>query len=104
MASKADVRRRWLGAFFLLAAIGMLIAGETFLRDRLSPVLFLVFWTMCFAFTVLAVLVAFLDVSAVRRRIRAEQRELIENTLRQLAASKGSKSGKKPPESPDNPP
>jgi hypothetical protein len=101
MASKADVHRRWLGVFSLLAATGMLIAGETLLRNRLSSTAFLVFWVMCFVFTGLAILVAFLDVFAVRRRIREEQRELFENTFSQMAQAKNSKSGKKPPESKD---
>jgi hypothetical protein len=100
MASTAYNGRRWLGALFLFAAAAMLITGETVLRNRLSPAAFLVFWAMCFVFTFLAIVVAFRDVSIVRRRIREEQRELVEDTLKQLAQRGKLKAGTKPPEPP----
>ena len=103
MASKADVRRRWLGALFLLAAIATLIAGETLLRNRLNPAAFLVFWATCFVFTGLAVLTAILDFAATRRRVRKEHRELLESTFGQAARPKKPGSGKAP-ESADSSP
>ena len=100
MASKADVRRRCLGAFCLLAAIATLIAGESLLRNRLSPAAFLVFWAMCFVFSGLAVLIAMLDIAATRRRIRKEHRDLLESTFGQATRPKEPES-RKPPESTD---
>ena len=93
MADKRDFRRRVLGAFFLLASLVMLVAGETFLQARLRarPVAFLVYWLGCFGLAGLAFLTAALDVMAVRRRARAEQRELAESALRQIAQSKAEK-------------
>ena len=88
MGSSSDIRRRGLGAFFLLAALGMLVAGETLLRERMSPLVFLLFWLVCLLFTCLALFIAFLDVTAIRRRIRDEQRALFENTLRDIARRK----------------
>jgi len=99
MADSRDVRRRWLGAVFLVAALGMLIAGQTVLLDRLGPVAFIFFWLGCFAFTVLALLVAILDFSAVRRRTRKEQVELFESTLQGIERQKESKSQPSPGQS-----
>ena len=69
----------------------MLLAGETMLRERLGAVAFLVFWLACFVFACLAMLVALLDVSAIRRRSREEQRTLFESTLQEIARQKEAK-------------
>jgi len=99
MAEKSEMVRRGLGAFFLLAALAMLVAGETALEEHLRshPWEFVVFWLACFAFVGLALLMALLDMAAVRRRVRREERELIENTMRQITRAKASKP-KAPPE------
>jgi membrane protein implicated in regulation of membrane protease activity len=77
-------RRRWFGALALVAALAMLIGGETMLKGRLSALAFLVYWLVCFALTTLALLAAFLDVRAVQRRIRQEERELLDRTLQNI--------------------
>lgn len=59
----------------------MLVIGETVLKSRLKDLSFLVYWLICFVLTGLAILVAFLDASAVRRRTRREARDLLETTL-----------------------
>src|SRR5262245_36907384 len=84
MANSADAMRRWLGAFCLAMAFGMLVWGETVLKPFLKGILFLIFWLTCFLFTCSAIVFALLDVRAVRRRIEAEQRELIERTIQQI--------------------
>ena len=94
MGNKTDVRRRWLGAIYLALALGMLIAGQTVLRNSFGPVGFVIFWLVCLVFTCLAILVAFLDLSAVRRRTREEQRDLIENTLKEIARQKEARAKK----------
>jgi hypothetical protein len=102
MASR-DVQRRWFGASCLLAALAMLVAGETVLRGRLDGYAFLLFWLACFAFTGMAIVVAFLDVSALRRRTRNEQRELVESTLKEIEQSKRLKECPPPDEDPQRP-
>ena len=92
MGNKADLRRRWLGGAFLAVALGMLVAGQTVLRDAFSALGFLVFWFLCFVFTMAAVAVAFWDLAAVRRRTRDEQRELVESTLKEFAHRKNQNS------------
>jgi hypothetical protein len=91
MALDVTARRRWFGGVMLLAALAMLVCGETVLRERLGPVTSLIFWLVCFVLTSLAIIVAFLDVRAVQRRIRQEQRELFESTLKKIQTEAGSK-------------
>jgi membrane protein implicated in regulation of membrane protease activity len=91
MVWKADTRRRCLGAVFLLVALGMLLAGETVLRNRLGRVSFLVFWLVCFLFTCLALLVAFLDLTVIHRRTREEQRALFEDALKGIVRRPGTR-------------
>jgi hypothetical protein len=84
MGNSSDAMRRWLGAFSLAVAFGLLVWGETILKPFLKGILFLIYWLICFLFTCSAIVIALLDVRAVRRRIRSEQRNLIERTLNDL--------------------
>lgn len=83
----------------LLAALTMLVLGETVLDGRLPPVVFLLYWLLCIALTALAMAVAILDVWALRTRARREQRALFEAALKEVAekgAETRGKAGKKP--------
>lgn len=91
MGSKIDTRRRWLGGIFLVVALGMLVVGETVLQHRLSAKAFLVYWMVCFVFTGGAMLVAFRDVMMQQRRARELQRELLEDTLREIVEKQKNK-------------
>ena len=81
----------------------MLIAGETVLQNRLSPVGFVVFWLGCMVFTAMAIGAALLDLFRVRTENRDAQRALIEETLQEVEREKlrtkdtdaGSEQGKK---------
>ena len=84
MALDATARRRWFGAVVLLAALGMLICGETVLRGKLGDLTFIAYWLTCFVITGLAVVVALLDARALQRRIRQEHRDLFETTLKKI--------------------
>lgn len=80
----ADALRRWLGLFCLTVAAGMLIWGQTLLKPLLEGWLFIVYWGFCFVFTFGAIIIALLDIRALRRRTRREQRELLERTLSEV--------------------
>ena len=84
MALDATTRRRWLGALVLLAALGMLIGGETVLKGKLQNLAFILYWLVCFVFTGLAMLIAFLDARALQIKIRQEERDLFARTLKQI--------------------
>jgi hypothetical protein len=92
MARDVTARRRWFGALLLLAALGMLICGQTVLQGRLGNLAFIAYWLVCFAFTSLAILIAFVDARALRHRVRQQQRDLFEATLRDIADEAKTKS------------
>ena len=77
-ANPADLRRRWFGVFFLLIAAGMLIWGQTILKPSLQGIGFVLYWLTCLAFTGMALVTALLDIWAVRRRTREQQRDLLQ--------------------------
>ena len=88
MPNSADALRRWLGAFCLAVASGLLIWGQTVLVPYLHGVGFLIYWAGCFTFTIAAILFALLDVRAVRRRVRDEQANLIRRTIEDIERGK----------------
>jgi hypothetical protein len=93
MAVDATAKRRRFGAVLLLAALVMLIAGQTILKSRLKDLGFLLYWLACFFLTGGAILVAYLDAVALQRRSRREARELLESTLDKIQKD----ATKKPP-------
>ena len=84
----AKIRRRWFGALCLLAALAMLVAGETVLQGRLKALGFIAYWLVCFVVTVLAIGAALLDARAVREETQTEQRALFESTLQEIQEKK----------------
>jgi len=62
-----------------MLAAGMLIWGQTILKPYLEGLWFVIYWLACMGFTALAMLTALLDIWAVRRRTRAQQRELLQH-------------------------
>ena len=92
MSHNSTTRRRWFGSVCLLTAIAMLVADEYFFKGQLSGVVFVVYWLICFALTLLAICAAWLDVRALRRATRDEQRVLFENTLQNISKEKSGKS------------
>ena len=102
MALDTSARRRWFGGLALLAAVAMLFCGETVLKGKLGILALLTYWLVCFALTGLAVVVAFLDVRALQRQIRREQRELLDSILKKIEAeakTKPPRPNRKPSES-----
>ena len=77
-ATPADARRRWFSVFFLIIAAGMLIWGQTLLKPYLEGVGFVIYWLVCMVFTALSMWTALLDIWAVRRRTRDQQRDLLQ--------------------------
>jgi len=101
MSYPADARRRWFGLFFLFIALGLLIWGQTVLEPHLRGVGFLLYWLVCFIFTILALFTALLDLWIVRHRTRQAQQDLLKKTLgeenRDADQEKGEHSSKDKP-------
>jgi hypothetical protein len=100
MGLDATARRRLFGTLFLLAALGLLIVGQTVLKNRLSDLAFLIYWMVCFFCTVGAILVAYLDVRALNRRSRREAHDLLHSTISEIesdAKKKHDRAGDKRP-------
>src|SRR6185437_7212717 len=92
MDSNSLLPHRKRGLVFLIIAVVMLILAETVLRSSLQKVPFLIYWMVCFVFTGLAIVFAFLDVAGVQRTAREQQRELLEKTINEIARQKEMKS------------
>jgi hypothetical protein len=84
MSNDVTVRRRWLGASALVAALALLVGGETLFKGRLGGVAFVVYWSTCFALTGLAMVLAFRDLRALQQQTRDEQRDLLQGALKQI--------------------
>ena len=77
--------RRWFGLLFLILAGGQLVWGFTLLAPHLAGRTFVLYWLACFLFAGLALLVAVLDLFAIRRHARKSRRELFRRTIERLA-------------------
>ncbi len=84
MAQRQWKKRRWLGIALLLVAVLLLGLGETALKGRLAPGIYVLYWTACLFALGLAVLVALFDIRAVARDARREQRELLKKIIEDL--------------------
>ncbi len=88
MGDSADALRRWLGLFCLTVAAGMLIWGQIILKPYLKGLAYLFYWGVCFFFTFGAIFIALMDIRALRRRTKQEQKELLERTLGEVEKEK----------------
>jgi len=97
------MRRRLFGALALAAALLMLLLGLTIWWGRLGGMAFVIYWLACFALTCLAMIIAFMDARALRERTRRDGRELLEQTLNDIArdakarTQPGGKPNREPP-------
>lgn len=91
VTANAKTRRRWFGAFCLFAAMVMLVLGLTVVEKRVSGVMLICYWLVCFVLTALAAGTALFDASRVRAEQREEQRALIESTLQAIEREKHSR-------------
>lgn len=80
----AQAWRRWFGLLFLAVSFGMLVWGQTFLKDRLEGMAYLVYWSVCFLFTILAIATALLDILLVRRQSRIARREILKKAFTEV--------------------
>jgi hypothetical protein len=89
MAKSVHSRRRRFGTACLTGAAAILILGQTLLSGYLDGVWFILYWSACFVLIVLTLLTALLDVQAVRRHAREQQRDLVRDALKDLEQDEG---------------
>ncbi len=93
MALSSDARRRWFGVVCLAIAAAMLVLGQTVFKARLRQHAFVYYWLICTMMTGLTLLIALLDMRAVRRRSRREQNELVRNIFSDITKENDKKDG-----------
>jgi hypothetical protein len=80
---------RWLATVCLAVSVGMVVAGESFLKERLRAEAFIYYWLVCITFTFLTMVIALVDFWIARRRLHREQKELFQEALRMIARAGG---------------
>ena len=70
--------------FCLAMASGMLIWGHTILQSYLQGIPFVIYWGICFAFTIASIVIALLDVRAMLRNIKVERVTLAKRAMREI--------------------
>ena len=86
--SKGKLMRRTTGGLCVGGALVMLVMGETQLQPGGSHLGFALYWLGCFALAIAAMILALLDLLAVRSEARQAQRSLFEETLIQIREEK----------------
>jgi len=94
MPLSRQCRRRLTGGIVLSVALLMVIAGEFLIKGMLSPAVMLFYWLICFALTVVAMIFAVLDASAVARRTLDARRELVTHTVKEIEQQLKERQGK----------
>src|SRR5580693_2793851 len=84
MGLSGEARRRWVGGICLMISAAMLGLGLTVLRNRMRPEVFVLYWIICMVMTGCTLLIALLDMRAIRMRSRREQTELVNQTLLEI--------------------
>lgn len=87
--AKAKLVRRTTGTLCLLGALAMLAFGETKPTTGGSHLMFAIYWLACFGLAVGAMILAVLDLFAVRSEARQAQRNLFEETLVRIQNEQG---------------
>ncbi len=95
--SNAKLLRRATGSLCLVGAVVMLAVGETHLAPGNSHLGFLLYWLGCFALAIAAMIVAILDLFAVRSEARQAQRSLFEETLVKIETDRKRRPKSPPP-------
>ena len=79
----SDKRRRWFGLLYLLVAGILLIWGTTWLSPYLDGWKFALYWLGCFFMTIMAMLVALLDMWIIRIRARQARNKMAKEVFKE---------------------
>jgi membrane protein implicated in regulation of membrane protease activity len=104
MANKLAPPRRWYGLLCLVLGGAMLFWGQTVLSSRLTGKTFIIYWTLCFLVTGLALIISLWDSYRLRRQMRQKQQRLLQEMLQQVEQARRERAGDaetSPPHSPN---
>jgi hypothetical protein len=89
-----------VGTIVLGAALLMLVAGQTVLPRKLHGGVYLIYWLVCLVLTGGAILIALADARATSHELKRQQRELLDQTLKDIqtqAKTKDPRQRRRPP-------
>jgi len=89
------MRRRWFAGVMLFIALGMIVAGQTYLQGRLNGVAYAAYWIICLLLTLAAMITALLDLKALQRTTRDEHKDLLENTIKEIESQARRRPGRR---------
>lgn len=98
MASGIFPPRRWYGLLCLVLGASMLVWGQTLLASRLQGKTFIIYWTLCFLVTGLALIFALWETRRLRIRLQEEEKALFREMVRQIELARRAKEAEQPAE------
>jgi hypothetical protein len=87
MTNSPESLQRWRGMFFLSVSFAMMMWGQLALNERLSGIPFALFWGVCFALAITAVVFGVLSVRGVLRETRLERASSLRRAMRDIKRS-----------------
>lgn len=83
--------RRSYGLLCLVLGASMLVWGQTVLAARLQGKTYIIYWTLCFLFTSLALMFALWETRRLRLKLREEEKALFKEMVRQIELARQQK-------------
>lgn len=84
MGAPAERRLRYYSLILLALAVAMLLSGLSFLEPYLAGWIFVVYWLVCLALTCGVIVVAMLELRAIRRNAQRAHLALFLDSLRDI--------------------
>ena len=89
MLSSAASRRPRRGLLCLSIAAFMLLGGQTVFDSYLTGLGFLLYWLVCFFFTIASIGVAILDLRTLNRQSHSLREQIIDESFSDLEGAEG---------------
>lgn len=84
MMNSPESMQRWRAMFFLAVSFAMMMWGQLAWQEHLSGVAFVIFWGVCFALAITAVVFGVLSVRGVLRETRLERASSLRRAMRAI--------------------
>ncbi|MCX8157449.1 MAG: hypothetical protein N3J91_13560 [Verrucomicrobiae bacterium] len=91
MAARIFPPRRSYGLLCLILGASMLIWGQTLLASRLHGKTYIIYWTLCFLVTSLALILALWETRRLRIQLQEEEKALFREMVRQIELARREK-------------